>query len=70
MAWMLKVSIKHSDADKTHSVKFFVVFCEVITADMTISCLAAFDSTSGAAIWINSPQPFGLARPKKVSAAK
>jgi len=32
---------------------------------MFISCLAAFDDLSGAAIWVNSPWPFESARPKK-----
>jgi hypothetical protein len=43
----------------------FVAIFEVIASDMTVSCLAAFDDLSGAAIWINSPQPFRLAKPKK-----
>ena len=41
----------------------FVAVFEVITADMTVSFLAAFDNVPGAAIWINSPQPFRLAKP-------
>ena len=65
MAWMLIVSIKLSDADKTHSMALFVAVFEVIASDTTISCLAAFDDLSGAAIWIKSPRPFGSARPKK-----
>ena len=47
----------------------FVAVFEVITADMTVSCLAAMDDVSGAAIWINSPQPFGRPDQKRVSAA-
>jgi len=37
----------------------FVAVFEVITADMFISCLAAFDDVSGAAIWIKSPSRLG-----------
>jgi hypothetical protein len=47
-----------------------VVVFKVIDSDISISCLAAFDDVSGAAIWINSPQPFGRPDQKAVSAAR